>query len=347
MEVKNNNSEAIEHKLDVSVSPHIKDKATVQKVMLDVIIALIPAGFSGIYFFGIRSIYVILTCVIMSVISEWIMQIIMGVEVTVDDLSAVVTGILLAYCLPPSVPLWVAGIGAVTAIALVKNLFGGLGYNIFNPALAARAILVASWPVAMTLYIAPKMGSISLLDGIDGITSATPLTLIKESYNYLADTTNLDPEKIVQMKRNILDLGNKDLWLNLFTGVKGGSLGETSNLALLSGGCYLLIKKIIDWRVPVTFIGTVLIFSLVLGRNPVFNILSGGLFLGAFFMATDYVTSPVTPVGRLIFGVCCGLFVVLIRFYGGYPEGVCYSILIMNMLVPAIDKFTIPKTFGY
>ncbi|MFH1287311.1 MAG: RnfABCDGE type electron transport complex subunit D [bacterium] len=322
----------MEQKFDVSISPHIKDKTTVQKIMLDVIIALIPAGLAGIYFFGIHSLFVILTCVIVAVISEWAMQKMLGIEITIDDLSAVVTGMLLAYCLPPSVPLWIAGIGAAAAIILVKNLFGGLGYNIFNPALAARAILVASWPVAMTYFIAPKLGSISLLDGI---TSATPLTVLKEAY------ANLDSTVISSME------SGKTLWWNLFAGIKGGSIGETSNLALLIGGCYLLFKKIIDWRIPSIFIGTVFVFSVIIGRNPVFNILSGGLFLGAFFMATDYVTSPVTPLGKIIFGMFCGLLVVLIRFYGGYPEGVCYAILIMNMLVPAIDKFTVPKPFGY
>lgn len=305
----------MEQRLDVSISPHIKDKVTVQRIMLDVIIAIIPAGLAGVYFFGLHSLFVILTCIVIAVASEWTIQKILGVEITIDDLSAVVTGILLAYCLPPTIPLWIAGIGAVAAIVLVKNLFGGLGYNIFNPALAARAILVASWPAAMTYFVAP----------FDAVTSATPLTALKEA--------SASPIIIS--------------WWNLFAGMKGGCIGETSGLALLIGGGYLLFKKIINWRIPLTFIGTVFVFSFIVGRNPVFNILSGGLLLGAFFMATDYVTSPVTSIGKLIFGVCCGLLVVLIRFYGGYPEGVCYSILIMNMLVPAIDRFTVPKPFGY
>ncbi|MDD5774210.1 MAG: RnfABCDGE type electron transport complex subunit D [bacterium] len=318
----------MEQQLDVSVSPHIKDKANVQKIMLDVIIALIPAGIAGVYIFGIHSLYVILTCVIMAVISEWVIQKIVGVKNTVDDLSAVVTGILLAYCLPPSIPLWIAGIGAVAAIVIVKNLFGGLGYNIFNPALASRAILLASWPAAMTYFIKPQM---SFFGAIDTVASATPLTVIK-GFAYKGLETSLS---------------NKEVWFNLILGMRGGAIGETSCLAILLGGIYLLFRKVIDWRIPFTFIGTVLVMSFILGRDPLFNIFTGGVFLGAFFMATDYVTSPVTPLGRLIFGIFSGLLVVLIRFYGGYPEGVCYSILIMNIMVPTIDKFTVPKTFGH
>lgn len=304
----------------VSSSPHLHSDNSVAKAMRDVLVALIPALIVSLYYFGINAAKVILTCVIVAVLCEVIAQKIMKKEVTVDDGSAVITGLLLAFCLPATLPLWMAAIGAAVAILIGKQMFGGLGNNIFNPALIGRAVLLASWPVAMTTWVAP----------LDGVTTATPLAILKEG------TAQVLPS-----------LGD------LFIGDVGGSLGETCAVALLLGGIYLLYRGIIDWRIPFSFIGTVFVLTLLIGIvkgeglwYPFFHLLSGGLFLGAFFMATDWVTSPITQKGKLVFGVGCGILVVIIRLYGGYPEGVCYSILLMNMLTPLIDRYTKARVFG-
>ncbi|OGC22866.1 hypothetical protein A2310_00520, partial [candidate division WOR-1 bacterium RIFOXYB2_FULL_37_13] len=245
------------------------------------------------------------------VISEVFFQFASKRPVTVSDGSAVVTGLLLALILPSGLPLWIAAIGSFFAIVIAKGLFGGLGFNIFNPALAARAFLVASWPVAMTMWLKP----------FSTVTSATPL--------YLSKIGEAVPG-----------------YLDLFLGNRGGCLGETSVLAILIGAGILFYKKIIDWPAPIAYIGTVFILSFLLGKDPVFQIMAGGLMLGAFFMATDYVTAPVTTKGRFIFGLGCGIMTILIRFYGGFPEGGNYSILLMNILTPLIDKYSRPKLFG-
>jgi len=234
-------------------------------------------------------------------------------KITVGDLSSIVTGMLLAFVLPPSSPLWIVAIGAFVAIILGKQIFGGLGYNIFNPALVARAVLLASWPVYMTTWTRP----------FDGITTASPLGIVKMELDQRLPS-----------------------YLEMFLGNRAGCLGEVSILALLVGAVYLLYKKQITWHIPVSYIGTVGLVCFLFKRDPLFNIMAGGLILGAFFMATDMVTSPLTRSGKLIFGVGCGFLTVLIRFKGGFPEGVCYSILIMNMLTPIIDKITELKVFG-
>jgi electron transport complex protein RnfD len=228
------------------------------------------------------------------------------------DGSAVTTGLLIALIVPPTLPLWMAAIGSIFAVIIVKGLFGGLGFNIFNPALAARAFLLASWPVAMTAWVRP----------FDAVTTATPLFLV----NKMA--------------------GEMPAYWDLFIGNRAGSLGETSVLAILIGAAILFYKKIITWQAPVAFIGTVALLSFMLGHDPLFATLAGGLMIGAFFMATDYVTTPVTPKGRLIFGFGCGLVTVLIRYFGGFPEGVNYSILFMNILTPVIDAHVHPRLFG-
>jgi len=231
----------------------------------------------------------------------------------VMDGSAVITGLLLALCLPPKLPLWMAAIGAAFAIAFAKCAFGGLGYNIFNPALIGRAFLMASWPVAMTTWTKPLT--------YDAITTATPLGLWK--------------------MQNIATPS-----INLALGNVSGCIGETSAIAILIGGVFLIAKRYIDWRTPLSYIGTVAVLTFVLGQDPLFHILAGGLFLGAFFMATDYVTTPVTRKGRIIFGVGAGVIVVVIRLIGGYPEGVCYSILLMNAFTPLIDRHVRPQVYG-
>ena len=298
--------------LVVASSPHIRTDMSTQKIMAWVIIALLPAGAAGAYYLGARSLLVIAACVAACVASEALWQKLTKQTVTVTDLSAVVTGLLLAYNLPPTIPLWMAVIGGVFAMIIAKQLFGGLGQNIVNPALAGRAMMLICWPVAMTTWT------------VQGVSGATPLALLK------AGVSELPP------------------LMDVFMGNIGGCIGETSTIALLAGGILLIAKGIISWRIPVVYIAVVAVMSLVCGRaaGPLYEVMLGGLMLGAFFMATDYTTSPMTPKGQIIFAVGCGVLASLIRSYGGYPEGVSYSILIMNLTVPIIDKFTMPRILG-
>lgn len=306
------------NKLVVSVSPHIVTPQSTQSIMRDVAVALFPAMAAAVYFFGVRSLVVIIVCVITCVLSEYICRKVMKRPSMISDGSAVVTGILLAFCLPPAIPLWTAAVGAAFSIVVGKELFGGIGHNPFNPALVGRAVLLASWPVQMTVWSKPVR---VICGSIDGLSTATPLVRIKEG---------------------ILSAGTVDLFL----GQVSGCLGETSAIALLIGAGYLLFRGVINWRIPVSYVGTVAIMAGVLGGNIVYHIFAGGLMLGAFFMATDYVTSPITPKGKIVFGVGCGVLTMLIRLYGGFPEGVCYSILLMNALTPLIERFTQPKMYG-
>lgn len=303
----------MERLLAVSSSPHIHSPVDTRKIMTWVLIALAPAGFAGIYFFGLRAALVMAVCVASCKISEFIWQKMAKQTITVGDMSAAVTGLLLAYNLPPAIPLWMASVGSVFAIIIVKQFFGGIGCNIVNPALAGRAMMLTSWPVPMTTW------------AIDGVSGATPLAVIKTG-----TTANLP-----------------DLY-NIFIGHVGGCIGETSAAALLIGFGILLYKDIVDWHIPVVYIATVAALSAVFGRaaGPLYEIFTGGLFLGAIFMATDYTTSPMTRKGQVIFALGCGVFTSLIRTFGGYPEGVSYSILIMNLTVPLIDRFAVPRIFG-
>ncbi len=300
----------------LSSSPHIRDNNTIQSVMRDVTIALIPATLAGVYFFKLQGLMVILTCIIACVLSEFIWQKSTGKKVTISDFSAVVTGLLIAFNVPPTLPLWMAVVGSVFAIIVVKQFFGGLGQNIVNPALAARAFLLASWPVAMTTWT------------LDGVTGPTPLAILKNEPGILPSLSNV------------------------FIGNVGGCIGETSAIALIIGGLYLIYKKVITWHIPVTYIGTVFVLTTVIGRNGfmtgngLYEIFIGGLMIGAFFMATDYTTSPMTKKGQVIFAFGCGFIATIIRIFGGYPEGVSYSILIMNLFVPVIDKYVTPRVFG-
>jgi electron transport complex protein RnfD len=298
---------------ETSVSPHIRAYDDAQRIMWWVVFSLLFPVAAATYFFGFKALLLVVFTMVVAVLAEAAFQRIVGKPITIRDGSAAVTGILLALVLPPTLPLWMAGIGAIAAVVLVKGLFGGLGFNIFNPALAARAILLASWPVAMTTWVAPF--------ALDSVTTASPLFLAK-------------------MHQAVPD------YLSLFMGSRAGSLGETSVPAILIGAGILYWKKIIDWPAPTAFIGSVALLTAILGQDPVFHVLSGGLLLGAFFMATDYVTAPVTTKGRFIFGLGCGVMTVLIRLYGGFPEGVNYSILIMNMLTPVIDTYVRPRLYG-
>ncbi|MFA6451432.1 MAG: RnfABCDGE type electron transport complex subunit D [bacterium] len=303
-------------RLSVSASPHIRTSVDVPRVMLDVLIALAPALIGAIYFFRLDAVKVIAACVISSVATEyacarWLFK----KRISIDDWSAVLCGLLLAFCLPPGTPVWAAAIGGFCAIFFGKMVFGGIGQNIFNPALIGRAMLLMSWPVFMTKWASP----------IDGVTTATPLNIIKEK---------------------MTSVPMPGYW-DMFTGNIAGSIGETSALLLLIGAAYLLYRKIITWHIPVSFIATVAALSALMpSRDPLFEVLAGGLILGAFFMATDMVTSPLTRKGQLIFGTGCGLITYIIRNFGGYPEGVCYSILFMNAVAPLIDRFTVPREFG-
>lgn len=312
----------MEHNLLAGSSPHIKSSKNIQSIMRDVIIALLPAAAASIYFFGLQAVLLILVTVLSCVLAEYTWAKLMKKANTLYDLSAVVTGVLLAFNLSPVVPLWIAAIGGIFAIIIVKQLFGGLGHNFVNPALAARAFLMASWPVQMTTWRIP---------GVDAVSSATPLALIKSE----SETTGQIP--------GLLDL---------FFGNVGGTIGETSALALLLGAAYLLARKVITFETPAAFIGTVGLMTWILGGDKpftgdfIYHILAGGLMLGAFYMATDYTTSPVTFKGRIIMGVGCGFLTSVIRLFGGYPEGVSYAILLMNLVVPLIDRYIIPRSFG-
>ncbi|NLY44894.1 MAG: RnfABCDGE type electron transport complex subunit D [Tissierella sp.] len=302
--------------LTMSLAPHIRSSDSTKKLMLDVIIAMVPALIGSVYFYGISALILILVSIASAVGSEILIKKLFKKDILIGDLSAVVTGILIAFNLPANAPWWIAVFGSFFAIVVVKEFFGGIGSNFMNPALAARAALVASWPSIMATYV-----------NTDGITSATPLALIKGGSGV---------DALPSLSR-------------MFIGDIGGSLGETSALLLLIGGAYLLIRKVIDWKIPVIYIGTTAIVLLILGVNTdllVYHILGGGLILGAFFMATDYTTSPITTKGKIIFAIGCGLLTALIRVKGGMPEGVSYSILLMNIMTPIIERFTKPKVFG-
>lgn len=302
----------MESKLHISASPHIHSNRSTWNIMLDVILALLPATVAGILIFGLSALFVIITCVVTAVVCEALFNLITKRTQTVKDLSAVVTGLLLALNLPANIPLWQAVIGTVFAILIVKCFFGGLGCNIVNPAITGRVFMLVAFG-AMSKAAFP----------VDSVSSATPL----------------------------VDLGNgavPDL-LDLFLGTVGGSIGETSALALLIGFIYLLIRKVISWHIPVAYIATAFLFTFAIQGDVTVSlayILSGGLFIGAIYMATDYVTSPTTPAGKLIFGICAGIITVLIRFWGQYPEGVSFAILLMNILTPFLDKWTTRKVFG-
>ena len=310
-------------KLTVSVSPHIHHKSTTSRIMLDVLIALIPAFIASVIIFGARAALVTCVCVASCVLFEWGFEKITKRDNTIGDYSACITGVLLAFNLPVTIPIWQAVFGSAVAIILVKQLFGGLGKNFANPAITARIVMFLAFSVSMTNWYSPYESTSLWVYPIDGVAGATPLALIKNE--------NTDALPGV---------------LQMFLGVRGGSLGETSNLALLIGGIYLMIRKVITWHAPLSFIVVVFGFSALIGQDYVYHLFAGGLFIGAIFMATDYVTTPYTNMGRLIFGVCAGLLTVVLRVYSSYPEGVSFAILLMNILTPYINKFTETRPLG-
>lgn len=305
--------------VNVSAPPHIRGDESTARIMADVLIALVPAGAVGVYLFGLSALWVILTCVASCVLTEFVYEKSMKRPVTVGDLSAAVTGLLLAYSLPATVPLWVAALGGVFAVLVVKQVFGGIGQNIMNPALAARCFLLISFPIRMTSY--PQL--------VDAVTGATPLTLLKAGQP-------VDP-------------------LQMVFGVYSGCIGETSVIAIVIGAAYLLIRRVISWRIPVTYLvstaGFIALLRWLTGAPVtadylVIQLCGGGLMLGAFFMATDYTTSPITQNGKLLYGLLLGLLTALFRVLGKSGESVSYVIIIANLLVPLIEKITLPRAFG-
>ena len=321
--------ENVNEKLVVTESPHIRGNNSTATVMRDVIIALVPALIAGTIVFGYRALLLAVWCVFASVFFEWAWCKLLKKPNPIGDFSAAVTGLLLALNLPVSIPFWMAAVGCFFAIVIVKQFFGGIGHNFMNPAMAARAFLLTSWAQAMTTWTLP-FAKMNLFSNADAVTSATPLTMLKEG--------------VAEGMPGYLDL---------FLGNVGGCIGEVSTLAILLGAAYLIARKVISIRIPAAFLLTVAAFTFVFGGseglftgNALLHLLSGGLMLGAFFMATDYVTTPYTKNGQIIFGIGCGLIASVIRLYGGYPEGTSYAILLMNVVSPLIDKYIVPKKFG-
>lgn len=308
----------------VSTSPHIHSKTTVSTIMCDVVIALLPAAFCGVYFFGLRSALVLCVTVAFAVLGELVFEKLAHKRVTVNDFSAVVTGMLLGLNLPPSIPLWMAAVGSLFSIIIVKQIFGGLGKNFMNPALAGRCFMLIAWTGAMTTFANPVGMS-------DAVSSATPLAAMKA-------------EGLVTFSM-----------YDAFMGRIPGCIGETSALALIIGFVYLLIRKVVSLKIPLAYILSFAILTFLFGKNStdmvqweytLYQIITGGLLIGAFFMATDYTTTPTTPVGMVIFGIGCGVLTFVIRQFGGYPEGVSFSIILMNIASPLIEELTVPKAFG-
>lgn len=357
----------------VSSAPHVHDKTTVKNVMWNVVLALVPALIFAVYYWGWRSLMLTLLGAVTAMATEALIQKFRKVPVSIADGSAFLTGMLLAYNLNAGSPWWLPVMGSFFAIAIGKQVFGGLGNNPVNPALLGRAFLLASWPTLMTSgWVKPKGGTLSGITDLDAI-AANLHTLSPKAYDLVTGAT---PLKVAQTLRDStfvhdismqagqgVDLANRIFTnltemanlKNLFWGNIGGCIGEVSVFALLLGAAYLLYKNIIEWRIPLFYIGTVFVLTAVFGpikgsgfspMLPFFHIFSGGLMLGAFFMATDYTTSPLSKNGRIIYAIGCGLLTVIIRLIGGYPEGVSYSILFMNVMTPLIDKLTMPKAFG-
>ena len=320
-------------KLIATSNPHIRGSETTRSIMLDVIIAMLPALAFAIFNFGLRALTLTAVSVVGCIFWEWLYRKLMKKPQAIGDLSCVVTGMLLAFVCPVQMPYWMILIGDFFAIIVVKQLFGGIGKNFLNPALAGRAVLLASYAGTMTSWVDPAAGKAPIIGSVaDVVTTATPLAVMKTGdFAALTDTYHVG---------------------NMFIGQIPGSLGEVSALALLIGGAYLIWRKVINWQTPVSYIATVAVLTFLFPKQGsglewmLYSIFGGGLFLGAFFMATDYATSPVTKKGQLIFGIGCGLFTVLIRYFGSYNEGVCYSIMVMNLLVALIDKYTKPTRFG-
>ena len=323
----------MDKKLIVSSSPHIRCKEDTSYIMKQVLIALLPATLAGLYYFRVRGLVTILACVIGAVGSEWLYCKIAKRKSSIGDFSAVVTGLLLAFNVPAGLPVWMCVLGAVFSIVVVKMIFGGIGANFLNPALAGRAFLLASFPVAMTTWVAPKVS--------DAVTTATPLSFMKLAGAEGMGTPAQAIEKLHSAHISIMDM---------FIGNIGGTVGETCAILLILGGIYLVYKGIISYVMPVVYVGIVFVLTFLLGgfniEFAVYQALAGGLLLGGIFMLTDYTTSPMTKKGQIIYAAIAAVIATCIRLYGGYPEGVSYSILFANCLVPLIDKYVKNRVFG-
>lgn len=321
----------------ISASPHVHSDRTSKRIMYDVVIAMVPAFLVSLYVFGINTFIATGTAVVSCLLFEYLIQkYLLKTEITIADGSALITGILLAFNLPAGLPIWMIIVGSLVAIGIAKLSFGGLGFNIFNPALVGRVFLLVSFPVQMTLWPTAVENNTTLADAVTG---ATTLGIIKDGLQFGETMTELS----AQLPSH----------LNLFLGITGGSLGEMSALALLLGGLYLIARKVITWHIPVAVLGTMALMTGIFWwadpqhyANPLIHILSGGAILGAFYMATDLVTSPVTKKGMLVFAIGIGVITVVIRLFGSYPEGISFAILIMNAFVPLINKYFKPRRFG-
>jgi electron transport complex protein RnfD len=323
-----------QQELVVTVSPHIRSEETVSKIMWTVSLSLMPAFIMGVYYFGPKALVVTALCIVGSLFSEWLVEKMAGREVTISDGSAFLTGLLLGMNMPASAPFYIPLISSFVAVAITKQLFGGLGYNIFNPALVGRAFALITWPRAMTTWIEPTAAFV----GMDAKTTATPLGILKEEGMH----------KLLEV------FGDKlSLYTQLLVGHRAGSLGEVSVIAILIGAAFLLYKRYITWHIPVSYLATVAVIAWVFGGkeglftgDPIIHLLSGGLMLGAWYMATDYVTCPSVRKGQIVFGIGCGFLTMLIRLKAGYPEGVMFAILLMNCFTPLIDRNLKSKVFG-
>ena len=306
-------------KLRVAAAPHLVTRESTRMLMLDVLIALLPTTAAGIYLFGLRAAWVLCASVVAAVVSEFLWQKLMKRPVRVGDLSAVVTGLILGLNLPSTVPLWIPVLGSAMAIILVKELFGGIGHNFMNPAMFARAFLLASFPARMIVFALPErlLGASQALSGVDAVASATPLVM-QGNWSYM----------------------------DLLLGNIPGTIGEVSKIAILIGFLYLLFVGTIRWEIPLLFAGSTALLSWIVGADPLAAVLSGGVLFGAVFMATDYATSPVYTAGKCIYAIGCGIMVVVIRQYGNYPEGVTFAILLMNCVTPLLDRFTVRRVYG-
>ena len=327
--IKESRNEPLDSMMVVSISPHIRSDVTTSAIMYSVLLALLPASLAGIYFFGFAALRIMLIGIMSAVVTEAMIQPLLGQKISIRDGSAAVTGLLLALTLPPTIPWYMVLVGSAIAIALGKSIYGGLGNNPFNPALIGRVVLLISWPVQLTRWQNPTY---LFSKSIDAVTAATPLGILKNEG--LAGIANVK-------------------WLNLFFGNRSGCIGEIAVWAILLGFGYLLWKGYVTWHVPLSCLTTVFVISGFFWlinpnqyANPIFHLLSGGLMLGACFMATDMVTSPMTGKGMIIFGIGIGFITIIIRLFGGYPEGVSFAILLMNAACPLIDRYTMPKAFG-
>ena len=323
-----------ESKLVVSSSPHLRDNESVSKIMWNVVLALVPAAIFSVFNFGLSALLTMAVSILGAVAAEAAIQKWQKTDLTVNDGSAVLSGLLLAMTMPPTIPWYMPLVGSFVAIGIAKHTLGGLGYNVFNPAHVGRAFLLAAWPVSMTAWTLSNLAA----PAPDAVTSATPLGILKlQGHDAL-----------------VAHFGSQtDMYQALLLGTRGGSLGETSTVLLVLGGLYLIFRGYVRWQVPVLMIGTVGLLTWVFGGatalftgDALFHMMAGGLVIGAFFMATDMVTIPNTRMGQVIFAVGCGALTTLIRLKGGYPEGVCYSILLMNAVTPLIDRYLVPKKFG-